>query len=341
VGLAVAKPPLITVVIPTWNHKEALISCLKALKPQVDDVQVIVVDNGSADGSAELVERDYAWVKLIKHATNQGFAGGVNAGIRASQSQYVALLNNDAIVAAGWLQALVKFLETHPQAGAVTSKILHTSRDQDGRPIIDSTGECLSTWGMPFPRGREEADQGQYDQRPEVFGCSGGATLYRKRLFDEIGLFDERFFAYYEDVDISFRGRLAGYSFYYCPQAVVHHEAGTTSGGPRSAFTRYHTAQNLFYLYVKNMPLPLLLKYSPLFVAGAFLTLGGSIIHGLIWPHTRAAARAIINIPGVVADRRQIQRSRKISAAEVDRLLYHHLPPRQTHMLKSYLWFSR
>jgi GT2 family glycosyltransferase len=210
---------MIYVIIPNWNGLDFLAECLDSLALQTQDHQTVVVDNGSTDGSKELVRSKYPQVHLIELNRNTGFAGGVNRGIEyvlEQEADLIALFNNDAVANPDWLAELVKAGKAHPKAGIITSKIKHYEGSK-----LDSTGDFYSVWGLPFPRGRDEVDHGQYDDQREVFAGSGGASLYCAEMLRQIGLFDERFFAYFEDVDISFRAQLAGWQVRYQPTAVA------------------------------------------------------------------------------------------------------------------------
>ena len=336
------------VIIPNWNGIDLIRECLRALAAQTLAHRVIVVDNGSTDGSGEVVRAEFPEVELLEFSDNAGFAGGVNRGIRpalAQGAEYIVLLNNDAVADPHWLEELVKAAEKDAQVGIVAAKIV----TQDGKNI-DSTGDFYSVWGFPFPRGRGEVDRGQYDgaDKRDVFGASGGASLYRATMLQEIGLFDERFFAYFEDVDISFRARLAGWKIRYAPEAKVRHYIGGTSsridsyGKPReatpptgdgqsrpSAFARYHSVKNFSYLYTKNMPGWLYWKYLPRFWASAGMMLVSDMKRGLLGSNIKANAVALGHLPAMLAARRKIQSGRKVSVAEIDRRLVHELPPLQ------------
>lgn len=317
-----------TVVIPNWNGIDLIRDCLLSLASQTLNHSVIVVDNGSVDGSNIAVSDEFPEVQLLEFPNNAGFAGGVNRGIRPALDQgakYVVLLNNDAVADEHWLEHLVALAEKHPNVGIVTSKIRHYAE-----PLLDSTGDFYSTWALPFPRGRDEIDTGQYDDTKHqiIFGASGGASLYRTDMLRQIGLFDERFFAYFEDVDISFRAQLAGWKVRYESKAVVrHHIGGTSSKHP--GFGRYHTVKNFHYIYTKDMPAILYWKYLPKYWLMTGLMFGSDLRRGLVKENLRANLEALRQLPSVLRDRKKIQSTRRVSTAYIDSILYHKLPPTQ------------
>jgi GT2 family glycosyltransferase len=336
------------VVIPNWNGADFIRDCLGALAKQTLAHQVIVVENGSTDDSAKIIRDEFPDVQLLEFEDNAGFAGGVNRGIRPALeggAELIALLNNDAVAEPDWLEELVAAAEADPRLGIVAAKIV----TQDGKKI-DSTGDFYSTWGFPYPRGRGELDEGQYDgpDGRRIFAASGGASLYRGNMLREVGLFDERFFAYFEDVDISFRARLAGWEVAYAPGAVVRHYIGGTSsrmsrsgkstgaaavpseGHDRpSAFARFQTVKNFNYLYTKNMPGWLYWKYLPLMWASAGMMLVSDAKRGLLAANMRAHLTVLAHFPGILVSRWEIQRRRKVGPREIDPLLTHSLPPLQ------------
>jgi len=313
------------VVIPSWNAAEMIGKALRSLQKQSAKHVVIVVENGSVDDSAQLIEEQFPSVILLKQERNHGFAGGVNIGIRYALDQgaeAIALFNNDALADKDWLRNLVDTMKTDKKIGIVSCKQLRTDKK-----YIDSTGDFYSIWGLPFPRGRNQKDEGQYNRQEEVFSAPAGATLYSAEMFTEIGLFDERFFAYYEDVDISFRARLKGWKILYEPSAKVYHAVSATSSRLGS-FTRYHSTKNFFMLYAKNMPGLLYWKYLPLFTIQAARLLVGSLVRREGFAYVRGVLRAFMNTPHLIKERKRIQRSRVVSTEFIDRQLYHDRPPR-------------
>ena len=312
------------VVIPNWNGADRIRACLNSLQHQTEKHQIVVVDNGSVDDSAEIIEKYYPEIVLVLHSKNKGFAGGVNAGIRyaiGQKAEYVALLNNDAAAAKDWLENLVKFLDANPKTGIATSKIC-----DDNKTHIDSTGEEYSVWGLPYPRGRGETNNDKYDKDTWVFGASGGASLYRIKMLEQIGLFDEDFFAYYEDVDISFRGQLAGWKIAYVPKAVVYHEIGATSGSIKG-FTTYQTLKNLPLLLWKNVPWRLMPKIWPRLVLAYCGLVVSALSRGHIGPVLKGLAVGTILWPKKLVQRYKIQRNRKVSLDYINSMITHDLPP--------------
>jgi GT2 family glycosyltransferase len=318
------------VVIPNWNGARFLAECLESIEPQTLKAEIVVVDGASSDGSAELVRQKFPHVKLVELEHNQGFAGNVNRGLEFALrdgAEYIALFNNDAVADKDWLKMLVAAAETHPDAGIITGKLLHFDRRH-----IDSTGDFYSSWGFSFPRGRDELDTGQYNRGQQVFGASGGASLYSAQMLKQIGLFDEAFFAYFEDVDISFRAQLAGWKVYYEPEAVAYHRIGGTSS-QISGFARYHTIKNFFYLYTKNMPGWLYWKYFPKFAIAGGLIVASSVKRGQFGPLFKGLGKALLTLPPTLWKRQKIQALKKASNHYIDSILYHPMPPTQKTLL--------
>lgn len=323
------------VVVPNWNGAEDLPACLDSLLAQTLKPHVVVVDNGSNDNSLELLQTKYRDVDIVALAKNRGFAGGVNAGIKkaiADGAEYVALLNNDAVADKNWLKKLAELLDSNPIAGICTGAIT----DKDGS--IDSTGEFYTVWGLPYPRGRGEPTDKKF-KAAEIFGASGGASMYRVKMLRQIGLFDEDFFAYYEDVDLSFRAQLAGWKVAYVPEAVVYHQIGATSSKIKG-FATYQTLKNLPLLMWKNVPARLMLKVFPRFVFAYFSLWGSALARRQVWPSTKGVLMSIILWPKKLTQRWKIQRSRKASVEYIDSIIVHDLPPgaHKLRLLRSKCW---
>ena len=314
----------IYVVVPNLNGEDYLQECLDSLQEQTIYHQIVVVDNGSTDESLSILD-SYEDIIVISKETNTGFTGGVNTGIEyalSREADAVALFNNDAVAAKDWLEKLAKGLGEEV-AGISTSKIL-----LEDRKHLDSTGDFVTIWGVPFPRGRHEVDSGQYDDNQDVFGASGGASLYRAEMLEEIGLFDDDFFAYLEDVDISFRAQAAGWKVKYAPQAKVYHKLSATSSKLGKDFAFYHFVKNFILLYTRNMPTKLLIKYSPLFIIHLARLGVGSLLRGQIATFIKSVWATVKLTPQTLSKRKHRQSLRVLSANEIDNKLYRGLPPR-------------
>ncbi len=323
--------PRVAVVIPNWNGKVDLPACLDSLLKQTVHAKIVVVENGSTDGSAELLEHSYPQVTVLPQKKNLGFAGGVNAGIRYALEEdftFVALLNNDAVAEKNWLEELIKGLENNPKAGIVTSKIVSS----DGS-YLDSTGDIYSSWGLSYPRGRGETDLDTYDDQTIIFGASGGASLYRCEMLRKIGLFDEDFFAYYEDVDISFRAQLAGWQVNFMPHAVVYHQISATSSKIKG-FTTYHTIKNYPWIFKKNVPLSLWHIILPRLVLAQTLFIGRAILRGHGWYALKGTVMCCYKTPKKFIERRRIQKHKQVTDEYIYTILTWDLPPNAKNLRK-------
>jgi GT2 family glycosyltransferase len=251
--------PRVSVIIPNWNGARWLERCLRALRTQrFQDFELILVDNGSTDDSQGLARRDYPEVRWVGLPHNMGFAAAVNRGIRAARGELIALLNNDTEVDPGWLEALVDAMDRHSDVAMLASRM----RKDAERDRIDSVG-CRLNWdGFAMSLGDGELDDGRFDQEREVFCPCGGAALYRRALFDAIGLFEESFFAYCEDVDLGFRAQLAGHRCLYVPDAVVYH-IGSATTGTASDFAIRLTTRNRLLMVIRCYPWPQVLTQIP------------------------------------------------------------------------------
>jgi len=267
--------PIVSVVIVNWNGKHLLGECLDSLKAQRDGrVEVILVDNGSQDGSAEYVRERYNDVRVVSLPENLGFAGGNNAGIRNAAGKYIALLNNDTKAAPDWIANLVREAEVGPHStGMWACKIL----SYDSPNVIDNVGLLLYPDGLGRGKGRLENDEGQHDSPGEAFFPSGCAGLYRKVMLDEIGLFDEEFFAYADDADIGLRARLAGWRCQYVPTAKVYHKYSSSTEA-YSPFKAFLVERNRIWVLLKYYPVEMILA-SPCFTLLRLVThLFGAIV---------------------------------------------------------------
>jgi GT2 family glycosyltransferase len=247
----------VSIVIPTHNGVEHIPPCLDSLKKQARRAdEIIVVDDASTDETASLIARSYPDVRLICLERNRGFAGAVNEGIRRASGEYIALLNDDTQAHPQWLTELVKVLDGQADISFCSSKMLFADQPE----LINSIGIGFTRAGIAMDVGLRQKDGPEFNRPRPIFGACAGAAIYRRRLFDEIGLFDEDLFMWYEDVDFSFRAQLAGHTCLYVPTAVVYHKGGgTVSSNERKHI--YYCCRNQVLVLVKNLPRALLPHY--------------------------------------------------------------------------------
>lgn len=234
-----------SIVVPVWNGRDYLADCLNAVLEQSDgDIEVLVVDNGSVDGSADLVARKYPQVRLIRSLSNLGFAGGCNVGLRAAAGDALVLLNQDTQVQPGWLRSLIARLES-PNVGIVGCKILYP----DGMTVQHAGGWIEWPLGIAHHYGQGERDVGQWDAPREVEYVTGAAMAIRRDVLERIGSFDEGFWpGYFEDSDLCFRAREKGFAVWYEPEALVLHVETASTNDPAKASYRYQRGRLRFVL---------------------------------------------------------------------------------------------
>jgi GT2 family glycosyltransferase len=305
-------------VIPNWNGERFLPTCLTSLRKQsFGDFETVLVDNGSTDGSLAFVARSFPEVRVCALGENAGFSAAANAGIRATGAEYVVLLNNDTEQDPGWLEALVRAADDHPEAGLLASKLV----DFHDRRVLDGAGDAIRLSGLPYRLGHGERDRGQFERAAYVFSACAAAALYRREMLEEVGLFDEDFVSYCEDGDLAFRAQLAGYRCLYVPDAVVYHMGSASTGGKRSPVATRLGTRNSVGLLVKNLPLSVAPHVLPFFVLGQLARLLTAAATGALGAHLEGLSEAWRRLPLSLEKRRGIQGKRKISDTEVRGLL--------------------
>ena len=258
----------VSVVIPNYNGEKYIKKCLDSLLNQsLEPDEIIIVDNKSTDGSLELINSEFRDnVYIISLEKNTGFSVAVNEGIRASNSEFVALLNNDTELDKDWLKELYAVIQKDSSIFSCCSKMIR----YDNRNIIDDAGDEYSILGWSFKRGDGRTID-KYNKTEEVFSSCAGAAIYRKSIINKIGYFDEKFFAYLEDMDISYRARSFGYKNYYAHKAKVYHIGSATSGSRHNSFKVRLAARNNIFLIYKNMPIIQLIINSPFILLGMLI----------------------------------------------------------------------
>lgn len=320
--------PLVSVVIPHWNGVEVLSECLASLsETKYPNMEIIVVDNASTDGSPDWVSLNFPQVRLIENDQNYGYAGGCNRGAKIAEGEYLVFLNNDTIQDHHWLDSLVDFMNLNSNVAAVQPKILNfferTKFDYAG-----GAGGWLDLLGYPFARGRvfleQEEDKGQYDTIRPIFWASGTALMVRKSDFESANRFDETFFAHQEEIDLCWKFRLMGKETWAVPDAIVYHKNAVTL----PMFSRqkqYLNHRNSLLMVLCNYSLPLTLYITPIRLALELVALVYSlfcldmnhfvgIIQSLFW---------VVTHPHVIWKRRRvIKRIRKVNDKQVLSWLY-------------------
>ena len=308
-----SKIPSVTIIIPNWNTQHWLPGCLDGLEAQTyQDFHILLVDNGSSDDSVTFVKTNYPHVEILAFDTNRGFAAAVNAGIRQSKSEYVVLLNVDTVPQSDWLTHLVDTInQSDPGIGGVASKMLSL----DDPTIIDDAGNLLSWYGSACKRGLGESAE-NFIESDEVFSISGGASLYRRSFFDEVGYFDEDFVSYLEDVDLGLRGRLFGYRYLYVPEAKILHQ---WSGAriPRPQYV-YLCTRNRLTLIAKNIPDSMLIKHFLTLLYGQFYFF---VVYKMPLESIKGGISFLRDLPHILRQRRTIQTRKTISSASLDTML--------------------
>jgi hypothetical protein len=308
-----------TVVIPNYNGIEHLQLCLETLARQTHgDFDILMVDNGSKDGSVEFVRSNHPRVQIVQFDTNRGFAPAVNEGIRRAQSPYIILLNNDIELAPSWIEQMIGTLKKYPDAGAAASKMMNFFQ----RDLFDAAGDQLTWTGAVWARGEKEVDHGQYEQEEFIFGACAGAAAYRKEMFEEVGLFDESFFAYFEDVDLDLRMQLQGWKAVYVPTAVCYHKRGATRKQMLPLTVRLHIRNPILYL-VKDMPGEIWRRRFHIFIASLVRKWMRYLSDGYFIPVAMGLWEAMLQMPEVLRERKRVQSKRKVSAEYIESLMGH------------------
>jgi GT2 family glycosyltransferase len=310
--------PLVSIVIPNWNGAHHLPTCLESLQRQTySQVEIIVADNGSTDGSLNLLAREYPWARVLALGQNLGFTGACNAGMQDARGDFVILLNNDTEADPGWVEEVVAAFQRHPEAGIVASKMLLF----DQRDTFHTAGDFYRVDGVPGNRGVWQKDTGQYDAEEYVFSACGGSAAYRRTMLEEVGLLDEDFFYSSEDLDLAWRAQLAGWRCVYAPRAIVYHKLSATGGGVTASF---HDGRNFIYLLVKDYPGDLWRLHWQA-ILGAQLRLAWEALRA--WRGAAARARlrgmltGLLGAPRMLPKRRAVQRSRTVDRSYLESIL--------------------
>ena len=313
------RQPIISVIIAVWNSKTYLSNCLDTLIAQTfRDFEVIIVDNGSKDEAVDGLRERYPSLDLRTERldSNRGFAAANNIGARLARGKWLALLNTDAFPEPDWLEKLVQASDEHPEYTFFSSRQIQAKDPK----FLDGAGDEYHVSGLAWRRYYNYKERSYGLQLEEVFGACGAASLYLRDKFLRVGGFDEDYFSYFEDVDLSFRLRLVGGRCLYVPQAVVYH-VGSASSGQMSDFVIYHGHRNLVWTYLKNMPFALLGFYLPLHILMNLYFVISFTLKGRPRAIIAAKIDAIRGIPSILRKRRTMQESRTVSLSVLYRIM--------------------
>ena len=257
----------VTIVIPNYKGKEYLFSCVKSLyeKDQTEK-KILIIDNASNDGSIEEVVKEYPEVECVMLDKNYGFCRAVNIGIEKTDTPYVILLNNDTVIKDNYVKYLLDSIKKDPNIFSVEPKMIQYHDPSK----IDSAGTYYNALGWAYAYGKDKSVK-KYNNIRKIFAACGGASIYRKKVFEEIGMFDEKHFAYLEDVDLGYRARIAGYENWYEPEARVYHVGSATTGTRYNEKKVFLAARNTIFVIYKNMTLIQIVLNSPFILLGIFV----------------------------------------------------------------------
>ena len=312
------REPVLEIIIPNWNGREMLQTCMQSLEGQSRrDFIITVVDNGSEDDSVAYLRRCHPQVNIIEFGENMGFSVAVNAGIRQSAADWILLLNNDIEVDPNCIASLYEGVDRHPDHDFFALKMLSYHR----RDMVDGAGDAVLRGGVGYRVGTLERDQGQYDEERDVFGACAGAALYSKKFFDTVGLFDEDFFAYLEDVDLNMRAVRAGLKCRYLASAVVYHIGSATSGSKINPLTIRLSTRNNINILVKNYSLPLIVRFLPAILIYQLMWFFFTCKKGQLLPYCQGVLQGLGQLGTMVRKRALVRRLATLSTTEFSRLL--------------------
>src|SRR4051794_25266891 len=301
--------PRLTAVVLNLDGRELLERMLPTLVGQDPGARLVVLDDGSTDGSPDWVQQAYPQVEVVRNPHNLGVARSFNRAVELARgSDYLALLNNDLELEDGYLATLADVLDRHPEAASVAGKM----RSAKGPAKLERARDAFLWSSAATLRGYGEVDRGQYDARGEVFSACGGAAVYRMAAFDDVGAFDGDFFAYLEDIDWGFRAQLRGWTARYEPSAVVHHVGGATTS-KRSTYFGMLQRRNQLLLVVKDYPARALVVHLPKILLHHAGWLVASVRDGVLPSHLSALRQVVAMLPATLRKRREIQGRRRAS----------------------------
>ncbi len=306
--------PRVTFVIPHWNRRYLLEKSIPSLLNQdYTSFRILVVDNGSQDDSMVWLNENYPSVDTLLLPENTGYAPAANIGLKAADSEYIAFYSNDVIADPSWLGNLVEVMDANPSLGFAGGKIIWS----EDTKIIYAVGDHYGIDALPYNIGKDEEDIGQYEEPREVLAICTAASLFRKAALDEVGSYDEQYFAHGEDTDLCLRLRLADWRGAYVPPAVSYH-IGSASSEPGSKDFIRRTNRNAIFTFIKDYPGGIMKRHLPELVSTFFLSL-------FLTDHPLSALLgrldALKKLPALLRKRKEIQRNRTCSLHVLEQLM--------------------
>lgn len=309
----------VSVIIPNFNGYDLLNDCLSSIfKQSFKNYEVILVDNNSTDFSLDFILKNFPKVRIVKLKKNYGFAKAINEGVKLSKSKYVVFLNNDTYVDFNYLKNLINCAKSHSEIISINPKILNFYN----RKSIDGVGILINEVGQAKSIGWKEKDLGQYEEEQYIFGATGGASLFKRLDFIKVGLFDESYFMYCEEVDFAFRAQFLGYKSIYCPKAVVYHKHKATSK-KFPQYIEYWQYRNMSQTIIRAFPAALIFKqYRWLKIILVHLnTFLYQLKNGFFWPPIITQLWLLINLPRLLKERFNTQKTKKVSDEYIESFL--------------------
>jgi GT2 family glycosyltransferase len=312
------KNPLFSILVLNYNGKHLLCDCIASISNQnFTDYELIIVDNNSDDGSVAYIRENFPKAKLIGNSENFGFAKGNNIGIEACKGEWIFFLNNDAVLEQNCLEFLSKHIENRKSEQLVFAPIMLKA---DFPEQIDSAGDMLYPWGYAYKYENEFANESEFSEFREINLACCGAAVFNRELLEKLNGFDEDFFLYYEDIDLSLRAKRLGAKIYLVPQARVLHK-GSATVGKKNSLRLYYIERNRFWTKLKNFPFSTLLKYTPHSFICSMFSLVIWTRRGFLGSWIKSRFAMLLGIPKMLGKRKKIFADYPMSSMEFEKNL--------------------
>lgn len=318
----------VSIIVLNWNGKESLRHCLSSIQRVVyKPLEVIVVDNGSSDGSADMVRRKFPKTILLENQKNLGYAGGNNVGIRKSTGDYVFILNNDTEITNDFLEPLVNLMEKNSKIACVQPKLVYGA----DHSMLNAVGSFMTSTGFLYHYGyRKKENLAMYNERMKIFSAKGAAMLLRKSALDKVGVFDEDFFIFFEETDLCHRLWLLGYEVYYEPKSLIYHFEAVDTSRQMNDFTRnFLSFRNRICSFIKNFELNsiigVFLLLIPIYLA-MFFVYAIKLKFNLAWAVALSILWNFKQLPNTLKKRKKIQSARRVTDSQLSSLVKRNPP---------------